>query len=130
MPSRVRSQRASVAQLRPSTSTVPLSGVNRPSRISIDVVLPAPFGPSNPKHSPRRTSRSRPATAVTAPYLLTRPRQRTADSPWDMPRLYEFGDLEIWRCGDLELRPDSPTLQISTSPNSISLSLLLLRAYT
>ena len=36
----------------------------RPSRISIVVVLPAPLGPSSPKHSPARTSRSRPSTAT------------------------------------------------------------------
>ena len=41
-------------------------GVSRPSQISIVVVLPAPFGPRRPKHSPVRTSRSRPSTATTS----------------------------------------------------------------
>src|SRR5262245_58401027 len=42
------------------------------------VVLPAPFGPSTPKTSPRRTSRSIPSTAVKSPNLLTRPSALTA----------------------------------------------------
>ena len=37
----------------PSTSTSPLVAGSSPSRISIVVVLPAPLGPSRPKHSPR-----------------------------------------------------------------------------
>jgi len=41
------------AQARPSTSTLPPVGAVKPSRISTVVVLPAPFGPSSPKHSPR-----------------------------------------------------------------------------
>ena len=47
-------RRASAAQRSPSTSTSPESGSVRPSQISIVVVLPAPFGPSRPKHSPGR----------------------------------------------------------------------------
>ncbi len=57
---------ASVSQRSPSTSTSPESGVFRPSQISMVVVLPAPFGPRSPKHSPDRTSRSRPSTATTS----------------------------------------------------------------
>ena len=45
------------------------------------VVLPAPFGPSRPKHSPRSTSRSSPSTAITDPYRLTTPTQLRAT--WD-----------------------------------------------
>ena len=54
MPSRWRSAGASDAQRSPSTSTSPASGSVSPSQISIVVVLPAPFGPSRPKHSPGR----------------------------------------------------------------------------
>ena len=53
MPRRWRSARSSLPQRRPSTSTSPASGASRPSRISTVVVLPAPLGPSRPKHSPR-----------------------------------------------------------------------------
>src|SRR5512135_2727403 len=70
--------RSSAAHRIPSTSTVPSSGCSSPSRISTVVVLPAPLGPSRPKHSPARTSRSRPATATTSLYRLTRPRQAMA----------------------------------------------------
>ena len=45
---------ASRATSWPSTRTSPPSGARRPSRISTVVVLPAPFGPSSPKISPRR----------------------------------------------------------------------------
>ena len=66
MPSRCRSAGASEAQRSPSTSTSPESGSVSPSQISIVVVLPAPFGPSRPKHSPARTSSSMPSTATTS----------------------------------------------------------------
>ncbi len=36
----------------PNTRTVPPSGSERPSSMSIVVVLPAPFGPRKPKISP------------------------------------------------------------------------------
>src|SRR5690606_23611084 len=68
----------SCCHVRPSTSTAPASGSISPSRISIVVVLPAPFGPSRPNRSPVCTSRSRPATATPSPYRLRSPRQRTA----------------------------------------------------
>ena len=47
----------------PSTRTSPPVRWRKPSRISTVVVLPAPFGPRKAKISPRRTSRSMPATA-------------------------------------------------------------------
>jgi hypothetical protein len=43
---------------RPSTVTVPAVGVTMPQTIEIRVVLPAPFGPSSAKISPRAMSRS------------------------------------------------------------------------
>ena len=51
----------------PKTVAVPESGSRRPSRISIVVVLPAPFGPSMPKTSPRPTWKLTPSTALTSP---------------------------------------------------------------
>ena len=54
------------AQSSPSTSTSPESAAVSPSQISMVVVLPAPLGPSRPKHSPGRTSSSRPSTATTS----------------------------------------------------------------
>jgi hypothetical protein len=44
----------------------------------IKVVLPAPFGPRMAKIIPRRTSRSIPFTAGTAPKRLTSPRAEMA----------------------------------------------------
>src|SRR3984957_12615012 len=78
MPMRCRSSFAPVRQLSPSNSTSPASAVVNPSQISIVVVLPAPFGPSSPKHSPFATSRSRPSTATTSAKALRRTRRRNA----------------------------------------------------
>ena len=36
------------------------------------VVLPAPFGPRNPKHSPGAIERSMPCTPTARPYSLVR----------------------------------------------------------
>src|SRR5690606_7699834 len=58
----------------------PASGVVRPSRISIVVVLPAPLGPSRPRHSPWWTSRSSPSTATTSSKRLTSFTQRAESS--------------------------------------------------
>src|SRR3954463_5521264 len=41
----------------PSTRTVPCDGFTMPQMMLISVVLPAPFGPSSAKISPRRISR-------------------------------------------------------------------------
>src|SRR3954463_16294154 len=41
----------------PSTVTVPCEALTMPQMMLISVVLPAPFGPSNAKISPRRISR-------------------------------------------------------------------------
>ena len=56
----------------PNTATRPASGITRPTMARINVLLPAPFGPSNPRHSPLRNSRVMPSTAVTWPKRLTR----------------------------------------------------------
>src|SRR6186713_2626876 len=47
----------------PNTSTWPRVGYNSPRRILTVVDLPEPLGPSKPKTSPRRTSKSMPSTA-------------------------------------------------------------------
>ena len=89
MPMRWRSSSAPVAQFSPSSSTVPASGAVSPSQISMVVVLPAPFGPSRPKHSPRVTSRSRPSTATTSAKALRSPRSRS-DGPFSLC-IYSIG---------------------------------------
>src|SRR6185437_5131899 len=70
---------ASVFQRRPRTSTSPLSATVSPSQISIVVVLPAPLGPSRPKHSPDCTSRSIESTAMTFAYDLRSERRARAE---------------------------------------------------
>src|SRR5213592_3702690 len=47
----------------PKTSMCPLVGCSKPSNILTVVDLPEPLGPSNPKTSPRRTSKSTLSTA-------------------------------------------------------------------
>src|SRR5690242_3716091 len=56
---------------RPYTRTPPAVGVDRPSSMSMVVVLPAPFGPSRATTSPGRIRRLIPSTAVTGPNRLT-----------------------------------------------------------
>ena len=52
----------------PRTVAVPLVGRIRPRSIRSVVVLPAPFGPSSPNTSPRRTVNEIPRTAACSPW--------------------------------------------------------------
>ena len=54
----------------PKTCTVPESGGRKPSRISVVVVLPAPFGPSMPKISPRPTAKAHPVDGAGGAVIL------------------------------------------------------------
>ena len=67
MPIDSRSSCALSFQFWPRIVTCPEVGASKPSRISIVVVFPAPFGPSRPKHSPASISRFNPRTASTLP---------------------------------------------------------------
>src|SRR5438477_570362 len=51
--------------------TVPASARVSPAAIEINVVLPAPFGPSNPKNSPSSTAKLTPESAFTLPKWRT-----------------------------------------------------------
>jgi hypothetical protein len=59
--------RGSAFRSMPPIETVPRDGVITPHAIEIEVVLPAPLGPSKPRHSPRTTSRSTAPTALRVP---------------------------------------------------------------
>src|SRR5262247_3370493 len=59
----------------------PRLGARRVASIDSVVVLPAPFGPSSPKSSPRPISRSIPRTASTGPYRCARPSIRIGAPP-------------------------------------------------
>ena len=56
----------------PRSQASPDVGFSRPSSSLTDVVLPAPFGPRNPKTSPRGTVMDRPDSAVVCPKLFER----------------------------------------------------------
>ena len=56
-PIMARAARKSLMMSWPSTVTLPADGLTIPQMMLISVVLPAPFGPSSPKISPRRISR-------------------------------------------------------------------------
>ena len=62
-PIRSRACRQSARMSLPSTRIVPPVGRTSPHTAPISVVLPAPFGPSSAKISPRRMSRSTDASA-------------------------------------------------------------------
>ena len=57
-PIMLRAARKSRPMSCPATVTVPVVAVTVPQTMPISVVLPAPLGPSRPKISPRRISRS------------------------------------------------------------------------
>src|SRR5215212_6496850 len=79
-PSCARASLDSSGSRYPSTSSSPSSAIACAVSSRIVVDFPAPFGPSSPTHVPTGTSRSRPSTAVIAPYRLTTPRSRIASS--------------------------------------------------
>ena len=54
------------------TMAVPESGTNKVVKTRTAVVLPAPFGPSNPKTLPCSTFKLSPSRAVTSPYFFTK----------------------------------------------------------
>ncbi len=58
----------------PNRRISPASGIARPYRMFMRVVLPAPFSPSRAWISPARTSRSMPSLAVTPGYRFVMPR--------------------------------------------------------
>ena len=77
----------------PSIEATPPVGLARPVMSRSVVVLPAPFGPSNPKIDPAGTSRSRRSTARTPeapPNRFVSPRQATA-APLIPPRAPRAG---------------------------------------
>src|SRR5208282_3318284 len=55
----------------PKTATRPALGMTRPATARISVLLPAPLGPSRPRHSPALSVSEMPSTAVTWPKRLT-----------------------------------------------------------
>jgi hypothetical protein len=57
---------------------LPAVGRMRPSSILIVVVLPAPFGPTNPQTEPAGMARSTPSTAVRSPKRFVSPAVDTA----------------------------------------------------
>jgi hypothetical protein len=66
-PTRARATRARLGIGSPHRRIVPASGEAMPSSMRNVVVLPAPFGPSRPKHSPASTWNDSPSTTVFSP---------------------------------------------------------------
>src|SRR5258705_4181194 len=64
----------------PQMSTSPLVGARLPVSICMVVVLPAPFGPSSPRTSPRLSCRETSRTARLLPYDRDSARAETVDS--------------------------------------------------
>lgn len=56
--------------LSPFTVTVPPSGISRPAISLIDVVFPAPFGPTKPVMLPSETSNDIESSALNLPNLF------------------------------------------------------------
>src|SRR4029077_4388249 len=68
-------------QSTPATVAVPDVGRARPTRILMVVVLPAPFGPMNPRICPRPTDSVSRSSARNDPYFLVNSRVSTTVSP-------------------------------------------------
>src|SRR5688500_16269425 len=75
----------------PNTSARPAVGSSNPRKTRIAVVLPAPFGPRNPKTMPFGTSSVRASSARTDPNCIVRPSDRIAKSfevtAWSAPHV-------------------------------------------
>ena len=67
MPMAVRTASVSVWTCQPPTNASPALAASMPVSIDIAVVFPAPFSPSNPRHSPRSTASVRSDTATFTP---------------------------------------------------------------
>src|SRR3954452_16270953 len=65
----------------PASSTLPPVGRIRPERRLKSDVLPAPFGPMMPRHSPAGTSSETSATIVAPPTSHRSPRVERIDAP-------------------------------------------------
>src|SRR5207244_10449722 len=72
-PTRMRASRAAFGTGSPTSVMVPALGSLKPRQHRSVVVLPAPLGPSRPKHSPRRIAKSRPCRTSLLPYDLRKP---------------------------------------------------------
>src|SRR5512137_187634 len=66
-----------IPEARPPTVSVPAVTGETQWIMRTVVVLPAPFGPRKPKHSPSSISNEMPSTAVRSPYFLVSPEART-----------------------------------------------------
>ena len=99
---------------------MPEVGFSNPSRISIVVVLPAPLGPSRPKHSPARISKSSPRTASDLAVIGFAQRLATNG---DVHGLHHSGLRRGW-----ELASPSPSADSSAvEPLTTSVGLLVNR---
>jgi hypothetical protein len=63
---------------KPSTRTVPASGVSKPATTLSRVVLPDPLGPRIVKSSPSATASVTPSSAKTSPKRLVTPWTRSS----------------------------------------------------
>ena len=68
----IASKRRSWTKLPPAMEADPLVGLDRPTRILMVVVLPAPLGPMNPRMLPRVTLIVSASSDVKSPYRLVR----------------------------------------------------------
>src|SRR5688572_26303313 len=84
----------------PSKVTVPASGFSRPLSCRRVTLLPLPDLPRMTRHSPRRTSRSRPPRTVRLPYFLTKPRIWYSASGTGFPSGKDIEKLREEEIGD------------------------------
>ena len=100
-PMRRRTSPGDVATSSPARRARPDVGCSSVQRILMVVVLPAPFGPRNPKISPAPTEKPMPRTASTSPYFLARSSTSMAAASCGRVASGAGGSAATppWRCG-------------------------------
>src|SRR5690349_3229705 len=104
----------------PKTSTLPELAITRPMMLRISVLLPAPFGPSNPKHSPLCNSRLTPSTAVNSPKRLTSASMRRGNTEIGAGTIGANAIFSSWSCSrDLPARRHCSGLNLDFAKGSL-----------
>src|SRR3989338_9128264 len=78
----------------PKNKTVPLSAFSSPIIIFMSVLLPAPFGPRNPKTSPSSSSRNTPSRTTRPPNDFEMPSTSTTFFR-SVICIYQYGAGEV-----------------------------------
>src|SRR5579859_2373901 len=94
----------------PRSRARPPDGFTRPNSILTDVLLPAPFGPRNPKASPRATWRVRSRTAGRVPYVFLSWEASMVRAAMHLPLLQLRGQIDRGRIVSGSTQPEHDSI--------------------